>query len=159
MNNQYTIATLGELIAVCRDGEQGFRTCAEHARSEGLKAIFMLQGRQCADAVRELQALVRQLGGDPDARVSIVGAARRRGWFNLRAMVEYNDDAAILEACERGEDHALEVYRNALDDHLPEFVRSVVLRQFEGVMSNHDQIRDLRSQPRYHGEVAVNAGA
>jgi len=150
MNHQYTIGTLTELIAVRRDGEQGFRTCAEYVRSERLKRIFMMHACECAEAIRELQGLVRQLGGDPDGsstalRRTFSGAAHR-GWDNLRAALARDEDGAILDECEHGESRALEIYRNALDDPLPDFVRGVVLRQFEGVMSNHDQIRDIRNR-------------
>ena len=78
MNHQYTIETLRELIAVRRDCEEGFRTCAEHACSERLKKIFMIHARECTAAVRELQALIRQLGGDPDTRGPMPGTIARR---------------------------------------------------------------------------------
>ena len=69
-----------------------------------------------------------------------------------------NADDALVDECEHGEDHALEVYRNALDDHLPEFVRQVVLRQFEDLMSDYEQIRFLRSDPLKGGLVAASTG-
>jgi uncharacterized protein (TIGR02284 family) len=163
MNHQYTIETLQELIAVRRDGEQGFRTCAEHARSEPLKRIFMIHARECTQALRELQGLIRQLGGDPDVRGTVlrgtVSGAAHRGWANLRAALARNEDGAILDECEHGESRALEIYRNALDDPLPDFVRGVVLRQFEGVMSNHDQIRDIRNQRPISADVVTSTGA
>jgi hypothetical protein len=43
-----------------------------------------------------------------------------------------------------------------LDDHLPEIVRQVVLRQFEGMMSDHEQI--LRSDPLQGGLIAASTG-
>jgi hypothetical protein len=46
-----------------------------------------------------------------------------------------------------------------LDDPLPDLVRAVVLRQFEDVMTNHDQIRDLRSQQSIRANLAVGSGA
>jgi uncharacterized protein (TIGR02284 family) len=82
----------------------------------------------------------------------------RRGWMNLHAALTRNHDDALVDECEHGEDHALEVYRNALDDHLPEFVRQVVLRQFEGMMSDHDQFRLLRSDPLQGGMLAASTG-
>jgi uncharacterized protein (TIGR02284 family) len=145
MNHQYTIGTLRELIAVRRDSEQGFRACAEHASSERLRAIFLIHARGCTRAIRELQSLIRQVGEDPHRRAMSSGATHR-GWLNLRAALARNEDGAILDECERGASRILEVYRNALDDPLPDFVRGVVLRQFEGVMSDHDQIRDLRNE-------------
>ena len=57
-------------------------------------------------------------------------------------------DLAILEECERGEDVAKAHYSKALEAALPEDVRQVVRRQYDGVIRNHDQIRDLRERYR-----------
>ena len=70
-----------------------------------------------------------------------------------------NEDGVILDECERGESRALEVYRNAMDDPLPGLVRAIVLRQFEDVMTNHDHIRDLRSQRPPPVDSGVGSGA
>jgi hypothetical protein len=58
------------------------------------------------------------------------------------------DDLAILEECERGEDVAKAKYRKALEEALPDDIRAVVQRQYDGVIRNHDQIRDLRGRFR-----------
>jgi uncharacterized protein (TIGR02284 family) len=130
--------------------------CAEHAQSGALKKLFVSRASRHAAAVTELRELITRLGGDPAATGWIRGT--RRGWSNLHATLTQNTDEALLNECEHGEDHALEVYRNALDDHLPEFVRQVVLRQFEGLMSDHDQIRFLRSDPLQGGMLAASTG-
>jgi uncharacterized protein (TIGR02284 family) len=157
MNYRYTIVTLSELLAVTRDGENGFITCAEHVRSDSLRQLFVSRASRHAVAAAELRGLIGQLGGDP-AMSGRIFSASRRGWMTLPASLTQNDDEALVDECERGEDHALEVYRNALDDHLPEFVRQVVLRQFEDLMSDHDQIRLLRSDPLQGGVVAASTG-
>jgi uncharacterized protein (TIGR02284 family) len=157
MNFRYTIVTLSELLAVARDGENGFVTCAEHVRSDSLRQVFMSRASRHAVAAAELRGLISQLGGDPAMRGRIFSTSRR-GWTTLSASLAQNSDEALVDECERGEDHALEVYRNALDDHLPEFVRQVVLRQFEGLMSDHDQIRVLMSDPLQGGLVAASTG-
>jgi uncharacterized protein (TIGR02284 family) len=157
MKDRYTIVTLTELLTVTRDGELGFATCSDHARSDELKRLFTARARRRAVTVQELATLIAQLGGDPAVRSRLIGATRR-GWVNLHAALSKNTDAALLEECEHGEDHALEVYRNALDDHLPESVRQVVLRHFEDMMSDHDQIRFLRGDPLQGGLVAVSTG-
>src|ERR1700737_3237066 len=157
MNERYTIATLSELLSVARAGERGFMACAEHAHADALKKLFVSRSSRHAGAARELGELISRLGSDPVA-VSRIRGATRRGWVNLHAALTRNTDEALVGECEHGEDHALEVYRNALDDHLPEFVRQVVLRQFEGMMSTHDQIRFLRSDPHQGGIVAASTG-
>ena len=157
MNYRYTIVTLSELLAVARDGERGFITCAEHARADVLRQLFVTRASRHAVAAAELRGLIGQLGGDPATRGAIF-STNRRGWVTLPAALTQNNDNALVDECERGEDHALEVYRNALDDHLPEFVRQVVLRQFEGLMSVYDQIRVLRSDALQGGVLAASTG-
>ena len=157
MYYRFSIVTLSELLAVTRVGENGCGACAEHVHSDSLRQLFMSRASRHAVAAAELRGLIGQLGGDP-AMSGRIFSASRRGWMTLPASLTQNNDEALVDECERGEDHALEVYRNALDDHLPEFVRQVVLRQFEELMSDHDQIRILRSDPLQGGVVAASTG-
>jgi uncharacterized protein (TIGR02284 family) len=158
MTNGQTIRTLNELLVMSRDGYKGFLICAEHVRGERLRELLQERARACAEAMEELQALVRSLGGEPAAECSTFGAMRRR-WINIRTSFADGDDEfldeTIVAECERGEETALEAYRNALDDHLPDFVRYIVLQQFEGVMNNYDRIRFLESERRFRGCAAV----
>jgi uncharacterized protein (TIGR02284 family) len=150
MNYRYTLVTLSELLAVNRAGENGLGACADQAQAESLKRALAGRASRRGAAAAELRDLIGQLGGDPASRARIIGASGR-GWINLNVALAVNDDDAIVDECEHGEDHALEVYRNALDDHLPDFVRQVVLRQFEDLMSEHEQIRFLRNDPPQGG--------
>ena len=156
MSYRYTIVTLRELLAVTGDGQRGFVTCAEHAHADALKKMFASRASWHASAAAELRELITQLGGDPTH--GEIHGAPRRGWKNLPAALTRNEDDALFDECEHGEDHALEVYRNALDEHLPEFVRRVVLRQFEDMVSDYDQIRLLRSEFLQGGLWAASTG-
>jgi uncharacterized protein (TIGR02284 family) len=158
MSHRFTIDALRELITVRRDAELGLRICLEHVCAARLRALLLSHLHECAQALRELQSLVRLLGGDPEPLVK-EPASSRRHWTELRAALACNGDGVILEECERGASRALEVYRNALDDPLPGLVRAVVLRQFEDVMTNHDQILDLRSQPTRRADLGAGSGA
>ena len=40
MNNQNVISTLNDLIETCKDGQEGFRTCAENVQNSELKTLF-----------------------------------------------------------------------------------------------------------------------
>ena len=158
MSHRFTIDALRELITARRDAEQGLRICIEHVRGRQLRALVLSQLHECAQALQELQSLVRLLGGDPEP-LAKDHATYRRQWADLRRALACNEDGVILDECERGASRALEVYRNALDDPLPSLVRAVVLRQFEDVMTNHDQILDLRSQPTLRTDLGAGSGA
>jgi uncharacterized protein (TIGR02284 family) len=136
-------STLNELIETSKDGENGFRKAAQDAHDPELKSLFSTCATRCADGARELQQIVRASGGDPE-KTGSVAAALHRGWINVKEAVTSRDDKAILEECERGEDYAKSQYRKALEQDLPENVRTVVQRQYQGVLANHDKVRALR---------------
>ncbi|MDP9139422.1 MAG: PA2169 family four-helix-bundle protein, partial [Pseudomonadota bacterium] len=66
MDRDDVVKTLNDLIENCKDGEYGFRTCAEHAKSANLKSVFTQRAGQCRSAAEELQTLVPRFGGTPD---------------------------------------------------------------------------------------------
>jgi uncharacterized protein (TIGR02284 family) len=147
MNNDDVISTLNDLIETCKDGEQGFRTCAEDIKDAQMKSFFTTRAQSCAEAAAELQQEVRTLGGDPETSSSIAGALHRR-WVDIKGLVTGKDDEAILNECERGEDVAKRSYETALGKSLPANIKAIVERQYNGVMKNHDQVKAMRNQVR-----------
>jgi uncharacterized protein (TIGR02284 family) len=141
------IATLNELIETSLDGEKGFALAAKDAKDPALTGVFSEGEQSCRVAAQELQALVRGMGGNADEHGSVAGAVHR-GWVSLKAAASTRDAKAILEECERGEDYAKAKYAEALKGNLPQDVRQLVERQYEGVVANHDRVRDLRNQYR-----------
>jgi|SRR5579872_2940869 len=164
MNYPYIVVTLNELLAVSRDGEQGFAECAERAHSAVLRELFAARARRHAAASATLAQIIVQLHGvpavfsadSPARRGSLLGGAYRRGWGDLHGTLVVGDDAALISHCERGIGHALEVYRNALDDHMPEFVREVLLRQFEDLMDDTQEMRFFRHEAS--GSLVASSG-
>ncbi len=143
MDRDDVVETLNDLIETSKDGEYGFQQCAEHAKSANLKSVFTQRAGECRQAAQELQPLVTRFGGTPDTGGSASGAMHR-GWIAVRGAVAFDDDQAMLNECERGEDIALNRYRKALEQSLPPEVEQVVRRQYEGARRNHDQIKALR---------------
>lgn len=141
------IDALNDLVETCKDGEYGFKACAEQAKRADLKSVFMQRADDCRGAAQELHEQIRGLGGKVEEGGSTLGAIER-GWVAVKAKLSTYDDKAILEECERGEDNALARYRKALKKPLPASVKLIVERQLQGVQRNHDQIKMLRDQFR-----------
>ncbi len=64
----------------------------------------------------------------------------------VRAKLTGYTDLAMLEECERGEDAALETYREALKTRMPADIQALVETQYQGAKRNHDEVRKLRDQ-------------
>lgn len=138
---------LRDLVECCKDGEYGFRECAEQARREDLRSTFLQRADDCRRGAQELNQLIRECGGTPEDGGSAMGAMHR-GWVSIKSKLTTYDDKAVLEEAERGEDNAKARYTKALQKNLPQTVRMVVERQMQGVQRNHDQVKMLRDQFR-----------
>jgi len=146
-DNEDVIDALNDLAECSKDGEYGFRECAEQAKRSDLKSLFLQRADDCRGAAQELYEQIRMLGGDVDEGGSAAGAVHR-GWVSVKTKLTTYDDKAVLEECERGEDNAMARYRKALQKPLPAGIKLIVERQMQGVQRNHDQIKMMRDQFR-----------
>jgi uncharacterized protein (TIGR02284 family) len=152
MDNDKVVNVLNDVIETCIDGEEGFNACANDIRDEELKTFFRERARTCRTAAKQLQDLVVSLGGRVESSGSMSATLHRR-WVDIKSLIAGKSDAAILDECERGEDVAVRRYRHALDQSLPEHIRMIVQRQFEGVLKNHDDVKRLREREHARHEA------
>ena len=155
VTNDDVISTLNNLIETCKDGQYGFQQAAEAVKRSDLKSAFYEFAQQRGQFAGELQALVRDLGGDPE-NSSSVAASLHRGWINIKSVITGHDDEAILNECERGEDVAKDHYKEAVAMNLPANVSSVVQRQYQAVQAAHDQVKALRNAAHSMGDTSSN---
>jgi uncharacterized protein (TIGR02284 family) len=141
------IDVLNDLIENSRDGEYGFRACAEEVDSDSLKKVFSDRAAACAKGAQELAQIVTRLGGKADDGGTVTGAMHR-GWVHVKGTLGGDSALSMLEECERGEDAAVARFRKALKADLPADIRAVIEGQAEGAQRNHDQIKALRDQMR-----------
>ncbi len=142
---------LNGLIETAKDGEQGFKTAAEKVKESSLKSLFSKYASQRASYAQELQTAVSGLGEKP-AESGHVAAGLHRGWMNLKEALSKNEDKAIIDEAESGEDAAKKAYSEALQKNLPAGIKSLVQKQYNGVLEAHGVVRDLK-----HSRQAANA--
>lgn len=147
VTNDDAVSKLNDLIQICKDGQQGFKEAAEGIEDSQLKTVFYEFSQQRSEFVGTLQELVRSLGGDPEQSGSISGAIHR-GWIDLKSAITGKDDEAILNECERGEDHAKAAYQDAQQYDFPSNIADVVREQGLKVTEAHDRIKQLRNSNR-----------
>ena len=66
-------------------------------------------------------------------------------WLNLKAAITGNDDKAIINEVERGEDYLKEKFEAALkSDDLGADSRAVIERAFQSVREGHDRMSSIK---------------
>jgi uncharacterized protein (TIGR02284 family) len=141
MAEQNEREVLHHLIEICKDGERGFRTAAEHVDAPALKTLFADLSAQRKQFAEELEPHLYRLGGLPDGSTN--AGALHRGWMLLRGFVPGRHDHAIVVEAERGEHAALKTYKDALNGMLPPTVTDLVEAQRDAIQDANERIRTV----------------
>ena len=145
MDNRDTgIATLNTLIATTIDSVTGYENSAKDIDNERFREIFRARADERQRVVEQLRDEVRRLGGNPEDDGSFLGKTHQR-FEDLKAAITGNDDKAIINEVERGEDYLKEKFEAALNDgDLDSESRAVVERCYQTVREGHDQMSQLK---------------
>lgn len=144
MNNKHDIKVLNDLIETTLDSVDGYAEAAENANSEQLSALFRARAGERSAVATTLQDCVRSLGGKPEDDGTALASAHRM-FVNLRASVASNDNKAVVDEVERGEDHIKSKFENAMKDgDASPTTMSIIAEAYASVRSGHDQMRDIK---------------
>lgn len=135
-----------ELIQICKEGERGFKDASDNVNNEELKTILYRLSQQRALFRGELEdILIKDFGTDAEPNDSILSKLHRT-WMDFKSGLNGHDTKAILEECERGEQHAIEKYSNALAGTLPDYVESKVQSQLNMIKGALSQIKEFEAE-------------
>ena len=137
------VFTLNHLIEVGKNGELTCMTGAREVSNAEMRSVLSGTADTCRNSVTELQTLVSSLGAVPRDRGTMTGTMHR-GWMEIMHIIAPHNDDAVLQLCEREEEAARREYRSALTKDMPDEIRSVLLRQYEGMQKYHERIHAMR---------------
>ncbi len=147
MPDQKQIAdVLQELIQICRDGQEGYRNGAEHAKDPELRRLLnevSLERAKFAGALEN--EAVRYGKADVDRSGTALGAIHR-GWTDLKTNLGGGDNA-ILSSMETGDDYARKHYDEAIRERkMPDDIVGILRNQAQAIVGTLDRIRALRQR-------------
>lgn len=142
------IDMLEELIQISRDGQEGYRSGAEHVKDSELRLLLNEVSLERAKFAGDLEnEAVRWGRADVDRSGTALGAIHR-GWANLKAQLGGGDDA-IMSAIETGDDYARKRYERAIkDSETPDNIVGILRNQAQAVVGTLDRIRAFRRSRR-----------
>lgn len=144
MQKDHDIKTLNNLIETTLDSADGYAEAAKDAKSESLISLFRERSTERRQIASTLQQRVRLLGGDPEDDGTVLAFAHRM-FVNLRSSLTSNDNKAVVDEVERGEDHIKSKFEDAMKDKdVSPDTMSVITDVYASVRNGHDQMRDIK---------------
>jgi len=136
--------TINKLVEICRDGQYGFELASKGIDDALLRSELMQYSQQRHEFADDLREALADVTGEQSVDHGTVTGALHRGWINIKQALTSRDRLAILSECERGEDAAVEAYRDAIGVSLPDQLAGLVQTQMRAVERVHDRVRTLR---------------
>jgi len=145
--NEQVTEQVNKIIQTNLDRREGYEKAMDQVKDESLKSLFADCSRQSNENINELRQIVIQHGGDPVTTTTAAGDLYRV-WMDVKAALAASNTKAVLQSCEKGEDIALNAYRDvakATDGNaLPELVATAIHRQQDGILAMHNKVKALR---------------
>ena len=148
---------LNDLLEICRDGEEGYRTAAENIRNSELDTVFSAYAKQRATFAQELRDEIERLGGQAKKSGS-VGGVLHRGWMDLKSALSGGSAGAMIAACESSEDSADGAYERLASTDISGETRALVERQWGQIKEAHTRIRRLKREIEDGADFQTNEG-
>jgi uncharacterized protein (TIGR02284 family) len=143
------LALLHALLRICRDSAEGYVTAERDLPDREVARELDRYRQQRLKVAEELQQRIRDLRGDPDAGPTLPGALHR-AWMDARSGGAANPVEALLTEIERGEDMAVDAFRQALaETDIDAATRRMLERHYELVQAAHDRVKQLRDRANY----------
>ncbi len=141
LSNKEIISMLEGLVEICKDGQQGYKNAADDIKDKELKKMLMDYSVQREKFIYELQRIMKSLGAQVEfsGPGTILGVLHRR-WMDIKFGLAGNNAEAIFRECLRGENGALQRYREVLKSDLPADIKTVVNKQAEEIQEAYDNI-------------------
>jgi uncharacterized protein (TIGR02284 family) len=145
-DQKYILDALEDLIEVARDGQNGYRDGAEHAKDPQVRKFLESVSLARAKFAGDLEAYATRLGkGDVDRSGSVKGAIHR-GWTDLKANLGGGDDS-ILSSMETGDSYANDRYEKYINDNkLPDDLLEIIRAQAQTIVGTLERVRAMRQE-------------
>lgn len=145
-DQQYIVKALERLIEVARDGQNGYRDGADHAKDPQLRSFLAQISLERAKFAGDLENEAVRLGqSDVDRSGSALGALHR-GWTDLKTNLGGGDDA-ILSSMETGDTYARKIYEKYTNDNrIPDEILGIIRNQAQALMGAIDRVHAMREQ-------------
>lgn len=139
-------STLNELLYFVNDRIEGYQRAVDESQDPQQRGYYKQLVSQSQRFANELNAHLRELGGDRQTSTTVKGKLYRR-WMDAKAAITGSDEKAILGANIYGEEWALKAYEDALSSQsLTGELRQEVERQYAQSQKTYEELKKRQAQ-------------
>lgn len=137
MNNKDNAKLLNDLVEYLYDSRNGYKECADQVANPRLKDLFARLSTLRQSMIARLSQEVKNLGEEPVTSGSMIAAAHRTFFVDLKALLTGGDEQAITNEINRGENMMIDRYQEVLNkSELPSQISSLLREQLNEIRSN-----------------------
>jgi uncharacterized protein (TIGR02284 family) len=141
--NQNNNEPIYHLIAILEDTKRVYLRAAEKIKDEVLSVLLERFGYQRGRYSKELQQLLHQSGASSSIDQFTLSLLYR-SWMHLKAAFKFGQREAVIDACIKGEEAALENYTLALQQLQDnDEVKMLLMQQANGVTTVLNTIKEF----------------
>lgn len=142
-----TIEVLNDLVQINNDRIVAYEKAIRATKTEDtdlkiLYASMVAEGHRIKIA---LATEVQALGAEIEQGTTTSGKIYR-GWMDVKAIFTGHNRHTILANCLAGEEAIQKAYRTALTHDLPAYIRELLIRQQDTLLTSLEEIASLRDQ-------------
>lgn len=148
MYNDKAKSILNDLLEINNDRIEGYKTAYDETEDFDLKRVFTNLRETSERCKIALENEIVRCGGKPTEGTRATGKIFRV-WMDFKSSLTGKSQKAILNSCEQGEDVAVAVYEDVLNnrpsEHLSPDQISLIDEQYRIIKADHDHIRSMRN--------------
>lgn len=148
MKNENTVDELNRLVEINNDRIEGYEKAAENTEERDLIELFSKFKQTSKKCLGELISEITKSGGKATQETTTSGKFFRT-WMDVKSALTGKDRKAILNSCEYGEENAVEVYNEVLDDnseHLDLHQKKMIKAQLSLIKADQRTIKSMKNQ-------------
>jgi uncharacterized protein (TIGR02284 family) len=135
-------STLNNILEYLNDSCLGYEQCADAVNQKVIASFFSNLATKRKLMAAELAEKIKNFNANPEERGTVSGAAHRF-LVNLKGLVTAGNVDSIVNEVKRGENTAINSYKEALRENLPQDVRDLLVNQlneFEKDLGDVDRL-------------------
>ncbi|WP_010521807.1 ferritin-like domain-containing protein [Aquimarina agarivorans] len=135
---------LNDLLIRTYDAKKGYENAAENVDNLALKSFFERKSTEREMFTDQLKTVIGTFEQNPTDTDGSVSGTMHRAWMDLKSIVSSNNSEAILEEAIRGEEKAIEDYKEVLNEiSLTSEAKEIIDSQLSVIKTSLDTVKTL----------------